>query len=271
MAIRVLLVDDQILTRMGLREVLKDAQGIEIVGEAENGQEAVARTLELKPDVVLMDLKMPGGDGIEATRAIRQRCPKTQVLILSVYADQELFRSAAAAGAAGYILKDISPMNLASAIRAVQQGKAIINPELARRLLEDFAGHDGATETARRRPHGLTDREIEVLAEVTRGLSDKEIAAKLYLSESTVKSHLRAIYRRLRLRNRAQAAAFVMEKNLLPLSVHDASLGSGAASPQRHALSARPGGRESGSVRATRDAAVPRPFTGRAAGGDPGF
>jgi DNA-binding NarL/FixJ family response regulator len=173
------------------------------------------------------------------------------VLILSVYADQELFRNAAAAGAAGYILKDISPMNLASAIRAVHQGKAIINPELAKRLLEDFAGHGSSAESARRRSHGLTDREIEVLVEVARGLSDKEIAAKLYLSESTVKSHLRAIYRRLRLRNRAQAAAFVMEKNLLPISVHEPAFG---AADRR-------------TVPAT--AATVRPLNGRVSNGGP--
>ncbi len=231
MAIRVLLVDDQILTRMGLRAVLKDAAGLEIAGEAENGREAVARAIELTPDVVLMDLKMPGGDGIEATRAIKQRCPGTQVLILSVYADQDLFRQAAAAGAAGYVLKDISPANLISAIRAVHQGKAIINPGLARQLLEDLAGSDRAEEAARRRPYGLTEREIEVLVEVARGFSDKEIASKLYLSESTVKSHLRAIYRRLRLRNRAQAAAFVMQKNLLPVPSNGGVFGANGAPP----------------------------------------
>jgi NarL family two-component system response regulator LiaR len=228
MAIRVLLVDDQILTRMGLRAILGEAPGIEIAGEAESGREAVAQAVELQPDVTLMDLKMAGGDGIEATRAIKQHCPRTQVLILSVYADHELFRKAAAAGAAGYILKDISPQNLANAIRAVHQGKAIINPGLARQLLEDLAGVGLAPEPARRRPHGLTERELEVLVEVARGLSDKEIAATLYLSESTVKSHLRAIYRRLRLRNRAQAAAFVVEKNLLPLAKPGMSL-NGAA------------------------------------------
>lgn len=217
MAIRVLLVDDHLVTRLGLHAILRDAQGIEIAGEAENGREAVARALELSPHVVLMDLKMPAGNGIEATRAIKQQCPDIQVLILSIYADQDLFRRAAAAGAAGYILKDISPVNLISAIRAVHQGKAIINPGLARQLLDDMAGRGAASESARRRPYGLTEREIEVLVEVTRGLSDKEIAAKLFLSESTVKSHLRAVYRRLSLRNRAQAAAFVMEKNLLPV------------------------------------------------------
>ncbi len=215
MAIRVLLVDDQILTRIGLRAIIEDARDIEIVGEAEDGREAVTRALELRPDVVLMDLKMPGGDGIEATRAIRQRHPETQILVLSVYGDRDLFRKAAAAGAAGYVLKDISPANLTNAIRSVHHGKAIINPGIARQLLEDMAGNGLAVDTARRRPHGLTDREIEVLIEVTRGLSDKEIGSKLFLSESTVKSHLRAIYRRLGLRNRAQAAAFVIEKNLL--------------------------------------------------------
>lgn len=224
MAIRVFLVDDQILTRIGLRAILEGLRDIEIVGEAENGREALTRVLELRPDVVLMDLKMPGGDGIEATRKIKQRCSETQILVLSVYGDRDLFRKAAAAGATGYVLKDISPANLANAIRSVHGGKTIINPGIARHLLEEMAGGGLTVDTAKRRPYGLTDREIEVLIEVSRGLSDKEIGSKLFLSESTVKSHLRAIYRRLRLRNRAQAAVFAIEKDLLPTAGGHASM-----------------------------------------------
>ncbi len=215
MNIRVLIVDDQILTRLGLHAVLERARDIEIIGEAASAAEALSVARAQAPDVVLMDIKMSGGDGIDATRMLRQHCPKTQVLILSVYGDPGLFRRAAAAGAAGYVLKDISPANLAAAIRAVHAGQTMISPVIARQLLNDMAGAGSAAESARRGPYGLTEREIEVLAEVSQGLSDKEIAAKLFLSESTIKSHLRAVYRRLRLRNRAQAAAFAIGRNLV--------------------------------------------------------
>lgn len=216
MAIRVLLVDDQILTRLGLRMILQPEKDIEIVGEAENGRDALEKSVALSPEVVLMDLRMPGGDGIEATRAIKQRCPRTQILILTVYADLELFRKAVAAGAVGYVLKDITPANLASAIRAVHNGKTMINPTLVRQMVDALSGNNSiAAINASRGLHGLTQREIEVLAGIVQGLSDKEIASKLFLSESTVKTHLRAIYHRLKLRNRAQAAAFAVENNLL--------------------------------------------------------
>ncbi|HEX2712270.1 MAG TPA: response regulator transcription factor, partial [Candidatus Acidoferrales bacterium] len=197
-AIRVLVVDDQILTRMGLRMMLQPEKDIEIVGEAANGREAIEKVLALSPEVVLMDLRMPESDGIEATLAIRQRCPTTQVLILSVYADLELFRKAAAAGAVGYVLKDITPANLVNAIRAVRNGKTMINPAVAMQMVENLVNRDRAsTESAYRGVRELTERDIEVLAGVTQGLADKEIAAKLFLSESTVKTHLRAIYRKL--------------------------------------------------------------------------
>jgi two-component system NarL family response regulator len=215
MTIRLLIVDDQSLTRVGLRVVLQDAQDVEVVGEAESGPEAVRLATQLNPNVVLMDLKMPGGDGIEATRAIKQQCPATQVLILTVYSEPGLFRKAIAAGAVGYVLKDISPENMIRAIRAVHQGRTMINTNIARQLLEELASNGFGAEPVRRGLHGLTDRDLEVLVEVARGLADKEIAAKLFLSESTVKSHLRSIYRRLGLRNRAHAAAWAIEKNLL--------------------------------------------------------
>lgn len=216
MAIRVLLVDDQILTRMGLRMILQSEKDIEIIGEAGNGREAVEKVLTLNPEVVLMDLRMPECDGIEATQAIRQQSPGTHVLILSVYADLELFQKAAAAGAIGYVLKDITPANLANAIRALHDGKTMINPKIARQMVENLLNRDRAsTNGAFSRLRELTERDVEVLAGVTQGLSDKEIASKLFVSESTVKTHLRGIYRKLRLRNRAQAATFAIENNLV--------------------------------------------------------
>ncbi len=212
MPIRVLLVDDQVLTRQGLRALLSREPDIEVVAEAGSGQEAVELALRYRPDVVLMDVVMENGDGIEATRAIKQRCPDTQILILTVYADHELFRNAVRAGAVGYVLKDISPQNLVNAIRAVHSGKTMVNPTIVRRLVEDLQRQ---TDWNASGAHGLTEREIDVLLGVAEGLSDKEIAAKLFLAESTVKTHLRSIYQKLGVRNRAQAAAWAVEKGLV--------------------------------------------------------
>lgn len=216
MPIRVLLADDQVLTRQGLRALLSREPDIEVVAEASTGREAVELAARHRPDVVLMDVVMEDGDGVEATRGIKQRCPTAQVLILTVYADQDLFRRAVAAGAVGYVLKDISPHNLVNAIRAVHAGKTMVNPGIVRGLVEDIqrrAEEQGITGI--RRAHGLTEREIDVLLGISQGLSDKEIAAKLFLSESTVKTHLRSIYHKLRVRNRAQAAAWAVEKGLV--------------------------------------------------------
>jgi len=215
MRIRVLLADDHVLTRQGLRALFAREHDIEVVGEVSTGREAAELAEKLQPDVVLMDVVMEEGDGIEATRAIRQRCPKTQVLILTVHADQELFRRAIAAGAVGYVLKDISPENLVRAIRAVYSGKTMVSPRILRGLIEEMQrqaeeGRLGGI----RRVHGLTEREVEVLLAVAQGCSDKEIAAQLFVSQSTVKTHLRSIYRKLGVRNRAQAAAWAVEKGL---------------------------------------------------------
>ncbi len=216
MPIRVLLADDHLLTRQGLRVLLGREPDIEVVAEAGSGAEAVELAVRYQPDVVLMDVVMEEGDGIEATRLIRQRCPKTQVLILTVYADQDLFQRAVAAGAVGYVLKDISPQNLVNAVRAVYAGKTMVNPGIVRKLVEELqrrAEEQGIVGI--RRAHGLTEREVDVLLAVSQGLSDKEIAARLYLSESTVKTHLRSIYHKLGVRNRAQAAGWAVEKGLL--------------------------------------------------------
>ncbi|MCS7173051.1 MAG: response regulator transcription factor [Armatimonadetes bacterium] len=215
MPIRVLLADDQVLTRQGLRALLSREPDIEVVAEASSGQEAVQLALRHRPDVVLMDIVMEGEDGIEATRAIKQSCPHTQILILTVYADQELFRRAVRAGAVGYVLKDISPQNLVNAIRAVYSGKTMVNPGILRQLVEDLYRRAEEGPWSARRMHGLTDREVDVLLGVASGLSDKEIAARLFLAESTVKTHLRSIYQKLGVRNRAQAAAWAVERGLV--------------------------------------------------------
>ena len=216
MAIRVLVADYQVVAREGIKALLKRQRDIDIVGEAGTGRDALERAMMLSPDVVLMDIAAPAGDGPEAARAIRQRCPKTQVLVLTSEADLGLFRQAAEAGAAGFVLKDISPANLAGAIRSVQRGNAIIAPAVARRLVEDFARLGDVSGAAPvRRATGLTQRDIEILVHVAQGFSDKKIAAALSLSDSTVRSHLRTIYRRLNLRNRAQATTFALTNGLL--------------------------------------------------------
>ena len=220
MAIRVLIADDQVLTRQGLKGVLRSEPDVVIVGEAETGSEALEKAISLRPDVVLMDLMGPGEGGIDTTRAIRHRCPDTQVLVLTVYADHRLLRKSAEAGAVGYVLKDIPPADLVNGIRAVHTGKTVVNPVLCRRLLEDFFNdYESASPVlAMGQLHGLTQRETEVLALVAQGWSDREIASKLFLSEFTIKSHLRAIFNKLKLRNRAQAAAFLAERTVLAKS-----------------------------------------------------
>ncbi len=214
--IRVFLADAQILMRHGLRMILSSETDIAIVGEAESGSQAIDDVTALRPDVVLMDIAMPGGDGIEAIRAIKHRSPATQVLVLTTHSHQDLFQEAAEAGAVGYVLKDISPGNLVNAIRAVHTGATMINPILARQMVEGFSvGSSPLASKSAPRPRKLTRREADILVAVAHGLSDKAIASKLFISESRVKNCLRGLYSRLKLRNRAHAAAFAVRRGLL--------------------------------------------------------
>lgn len=214
--IRVFLIDPQVLLRHGLRLLFGSEGDIDIVGEAGAAAGAIDDVAAAKPDVVLMDIPAPAADGIGAIRAIKARCPNAQVLVLTAQSDQEVFREAAAAGAVGYVLKDISATNLSNAIRAVQSGATMINPVLARQMVEGLARDEAAAAVgAPRRPHRLTPREINILVEVALGMSDKEIAVKLAVSESRVKNCLRALYSRLDLRNRAHAAAFAVRRGLV--------------------------------------------------------
>lgn len=196
--------------------VLQSERDIEIVGEAKNGSDALEKAIALNPEVVLIDLPMTNGDTIETTRTIKERCPGTQILILCTSVDLEFFRTTAAAGAGGYVLKDITPADLAHAIRAAHNGMVMIIPALVKEIVDVLTRNRTSPPEAIERPHRLTGREIEVLAGTVQGLSDKEIASKLFMSESTVKTHLRTIYHRLNVRNRAQAAAFAIENDLLP-------------------------------------------------------
>jgi DNA-binding NarL/FixJ family response regulator len=218
MTITVLLVDDQELLRSGFRMVLDAHDGIEVVGEASNGDDAIRKTGELLPDVVIMDVRMPGTDGIAATSAITDRYPNCRVLILTTFDLDEHAFAGLRAGASGFLLKDVPPAELVSAIRSVATGDAVVAPRVTRRLLETFAGHLPDPDSARdpdARLALLTDREREVLGQVALGLSNLEIAARLSLSEATVKTHVGRVLAKLQLRDRVQAVVFAYENRLV--------------------------------------------------------
>jgi DNA-binding NarL/FixJ family response regulator len=211
--IRVLAADDHPVFRQGLISVLQEYPEFEVVGEAINGADAVAKASELHPDVVVMDIRMPGGDGVEATAALHQRLPEVKVLIFTVSdKDDDLF-AAIKAGAIGYLLKSANLAELLDAIRLVAKGEAIVSPPMAVRLLDEFKqATKGRTD---KELSGLSERETEVLQLVAQGSSNKEIASQLFISETTVKAHLRSILEKLHVKNRAQAVALATTKGLL--------------------------------------------------------
>ncbi len=214
MTIRILLVDDQPLLRQGFRMILSAQQEIEVVGEAGNGTEAVRMTRLLKPDVVLMDVRMPGEDGIAATRQIVAQTPATRVLILTTYDIDQYAFSGLHAGASGFLLKDVEPADLVAAIHTVARGDAVIAPSVTRRLLEVFAhrlpeaGPDAPRDDVLT---ALTDRERQVFSELAAGLTNAEIATRLRLSDATVKTHVGRILAKLGLRDRVQAVILAYE------------------------------------------------------------
>jgi DNA-binding NarL/FixJ family response regulator len=217
--IRVLLADDQALLRMGFRMVLESDPFVQVVGEAGDGAEAVRLTAALKPDVVLMDVRMPRLDGIEATRQIVASGSATRVLILTTFDIDEYAYAALRAGASGFLLKDAEPAELLSGIRAVASGEAVVAPTVTRRLLTAFVRHipaeDAHRGTSDQRLDLLTPREREVLLEVARGYSNSEIASALVLSEATVKTHVGRILGKLELRDRVQAVVLAYEIGLV--------------------------------------------------------
>jgi DNA-binding NarL/FixJ family response regulator len=215
--INVLLVEDQNLVRSGLRALLDREEGIRIVGEAADGEEAIQMACDLRPDLILMDLKLPKIDGIEATRQIKDRHSDVEVLVLSAYEDDESVFQAIQAGASGYVLKDITPVNLVRAIRSVRAGMSTVHPGITRKLLERISSMSRARTPGQQSIHsdGLTSREVEILVGVANGLSSRELAAKLFVSESTVKSHLRTIYRKINVHDRSQAVAYALRKGFV--------------------------------------------------------
>ncbi len=208
--IRVLLADDQSLVRAGFRMILKGESDIEVVGEADDGNEAVRQAVELGPDVVLMDIRMPNLDGIEATRQICARNGGTRVLVLTTFDLDEYVFESLRAGASAFLLKDAREQQLVAAIRVVAEGGALFAPAVTQRLIEEFAKRVDPAE----RHSGLellTARELEVLRLVAKGKSNAEIAAELVISEHTTKTHVASILQKLDLRNRVQAVVFAYE------------------------------------------------------------
>ncbi|RFA12527.1 DNA-binding response regulator [Subtercola boreus] len=234
--IRILLVDDQALLRMGFRMVLEAEPGFVVVGEASDGASGVRQAAALRPDVILMDVRMPGMNGIEATRAIVREVPESRVLILTTFDLDEYAFEALRAGASGFLLKDARPAELVAAISAVASGDAAVSPRVTRQLLELFgsdlpmAGNEtggsppggGPWHPAARAEHphaarlsALTDREREVLVAIAEGLTNTEIASRLVVSESTVKSHVGRVLTKLQARDRVQAVILAYEAGLV--------------------------------------------------------
>ena len=208
--IRVLIVDDHAMVRQGIATFIELQDDIELVGEAANGREAIARVEELRPDVVLMDLVMPEMDGVTATREIKARHPAVKVLALTSFVNDAQITPALQAGASGYLLKDLSAEELMHAIRAAHQGETPLAPAVAKKLIADIAAPRGESSALDR----LTDREREVLALLGRGMSNKEIAAQLSISAKTVKFHVSSILGKLGLADRTQAALFASKHGL---------------------------------------------------------
>ncbi|MGW5732990.1 MULTISPECIES: response regulator transcription factor [Streptomyces] len=217
MTIRILIADDEALLRMAFSTVLETQPDLAPVGEAADGMQAIRLARSLRPDVVLMDVRMPGTDGIEATREVIRISPQSKVLILTTFDLDEYAFAALKAGASGFLLKNTRPEELLTAIRSVAAGDAVVSPRITRRLLENVRPHipDGSSADHDERLSRLSAREREVLLKVGCGLSNTEIAAALYLAEATVKSHLGRVLQKLELRDRIQAVIFAYESRLI--------------------------------------------------------
>ena len=211
--IRVLVVDDHPVVRQGLRAFLDLQDGIEVVGEAADGAEGERLVLELVPDVVLLDLVMPKVDGIGAIHRMLAVSPATRILVLTSFVDDEKVFAAVKAGAAGYLLKDVNHGDLADGIRTVHRGEALLHPAVAAKLMREFA-HADRRDSA---PDHLTEREMEVLRLVAKGMSNKEIAAELGVAEKTVKTHVSNVLQKLHLADRTQAALYAVRERLVDI------------------------------------------------------
>jgi DNA-binding NarL/FixJ family response regulator len=214
--VRVLLCDDQALVRSGFRMVLEARPDMEVVGEAEHGAQAVELAARCRPDVVLMDVRMPVMDGVEATRRLAQTGTSARIVILTTFDSDEYVYEALRAGASGFLLKDVQPAQLVDAIRVVARGEALLAPTVTRRLLDRFAHTlPDASRSAPEALEELTERELEVLTLLASGLSNAELAERLFLSGTTVKTHVSSILRKLGLRDRVQAVVLAYQAGLV--------------------------------------------------------
>ena len=211
--INVFIADDHVIVRKGIRAVLGIVPDIEVVGEAENGRDAVYRVEQLQPDVILMDLVMPEMDGIEATRRIRESQPEARILVLTTFAGEDKIFPAIKAGALGYHLKDSRPEELAQAIRQVYRGEASLHPVIARKVLDELSRPSDRPPT----PDPLTQREVEVLRLVAQGLENPAIAEKLVITEATVRTHVSNITSKLHVASRTQAALYALREGIASL------------------------------------------------------
>lgn len=216
--IRLLIADDHVLFRKGLCQALAQEPDLDVVGEAADGNEAITKAAALKPDVIVMDLSMPVLGGIEATRQIRRQQPDVAVLILTAYDDDDNLLAAMAAGASGYVLKDVAPSELAEAVRACARGDGYLNPVIAAKVLTRLGAANGSSQGSSPRvvkgadDKGLTPREFEVLEQIAVGASNRDIAQRLFISESTVKNHVTNIFRKLAVTDRTQAVLYALKQ-----------------------------------------------------------
>jgi NarL family two-component system response regulator LiaR len=208
--ITVMLVDDHAIVRQGLRTYLELQPDLEVVGEASDGQMAITMARDKLPDIILMDLVMPNSDGVEATREITSTSPSTKIIVLTSFSEDEKVFASIKAGAQGYLMKDVLPQDLVRAIRTVHRGEAQLDPEIARKLMQEFTNPQPAAPK-----HDLTDRELEVLTLIAHGKSNKEISEELVLSEKTVKTHVSNILQKLHLSDRTQAAVYALRQRIV--------------------------------------------------------
>lgn len=213
--IRVFLVDDQRLMREGLRTLLELENDLDVVGEAADGRAALDGIAQIKPDVILMDIRMPVMDGVEATRRLRERNDPARVIILTTFDDDAYVFDGLRAGALGYLLKDVSGDELARAIRTVHGGGALIEPSVARRVFAEFARLNAITPPTPKLPEPLTEREVDILRLIAQGKSNREISETLFLAEGTVKNYVTALLQKLDVRDRTQAALRAKELGVL--------------------------------------------------------
>ncbi len=212
MAIRILIADDHGVMRAGLRAMLEDESAVDVIGEAANGEEVLKLASELNPEIVLLDIGMPGIDGIEATRRLRKDAPQTKVLILSVYEDESLLREAIRAGASGYIVKRAAGEELIDAIQAVSRGYMYIHPAITRFLVSDLSPTNDSVKGVLQT---LTPREMEVMSYIIRGFTNRQIAETLFISQRTVEGHRASLFSKLNLKNRVELVEFAEKYGLM--------------------------------------------------------